>query len=234
MKRKGFTLIELLVVIAIIAILAAILFPVFAKAREKARQTTCASNLRSLGLASIQYSQDYDEIYPGCVNGTDTGATGGWMYYTSSTAFDPSKGAIWPYVKSYKMYVCPDDPGGQTNGAYNGLTGQSGDSYAINQGIFANAYTANGFSPGPKVNQISSASETLLFVEEADMAGGSAIASTNDAFWLPGTTYPWTDTLSTRHSNGSMMCFCDAHVHWYLPNQVLPSTATSGSPRFTL
>jgi len=65
-RKKGFTLIELLVVIAIIAILAAILFPVFAQAREKARQTSCASNLSQIGLATEQYLQDYDEMYPGC------------------------------------------------------------------------------------------------------------------------------------------------------------------------
>src|SRR3954462_5319454 len=63
-KRQGFTLIELLVVIAIIAILAAILFPVFSKAREKARQTTCASNLKEIGLALQQYVQDYDSVFP--------------------------------------------------------------------------------------------------------------------------------------------------------------------------
>jgi prepilin-type N-terminal cleavage/methylation domain-containing protein len=66
MKKRAFTLIELLVVIAIIAVLSAILFPVFAKAREKARQTTCASNMRQLGLAWIQYMQDYDEICIPC------------------------------------------------------------------------------------------------------------------------------------------------------------------------
>ncbi len=65
MKRTAFTLIELLVVIAIIAILAAILFPVFQKVREKARQTSCASNEKQLGLAFLQYNQDYDETFPG-------------------------------------------------------------------------------------------------------------------------------------------------------------------------
>ena len=64
MSRRGFTLIELLVVIAIIAILAAILFPVFAKAREKARQTSCLSNLKQLGLSFLMYAQDYDELLP--------------------------------------------------------------------------------------------------------------------------------------------------------------------------
>jgi len=86
-RKSGFTLIELLVVIAIIAILAAILFPVFAKAREKARQTTCTSNEKQLGLAFAQYNQDYDENYP--VGITTNGHPGSaWA------------GRIYPYVKS--------------------------------------------------------------------------------------------------------------------------------------
>ena len=94
-KAKAFTLIELLVVIAIIAILAAILFPVFAKAREKARQISCASNLKQLGLGFIQYSQDYDERYPSRnIGGADT--TLNWA------------NAIYPYVKSVGVYQCPD------------------------------------------------------------------------------------------------------------------------------
>lgn len=96
-KSDGFTLIELLVVIAIIAILAAILFPVFAKAREKARQISCASNMRQLGLAFMQYSQDYDEWYPGRYIG-GPGTSINWEY------------AIYPYVKSVGAYECPDAP----------------------------------------------------------------------------------------------------------------------------
>src|SRR5215469_346721 len=99
-SRSAFTLIELLVVIAIIAILAAILFPVFAQAREKARQTTCASNERQLGLGFLQYIQDYDEYPP---NGVQNGGAGvhageGWA------------GQVYSYVKSTGVFACPDDP----------------------------------------------------------------------------------------------------------------------------
>jgi prepilin-type N-terminal cleavage/methylation domain-containing protein len=90
--RRGFTLIELLVVIAMIAILAAILFPVFAQAREKARQISCLSNLNQLGLAMMQYTQDYDEHFPGS------------YYYGQGWAEE-----IYPYVKSVNVYQCPDD-----------------------------------------------------------------------------------------------------------------------------
>ena len=115
--RHGFTLIELLVVIAIIAILAAILFPVFAKAREKARQASCQSNEKQIGLGLIQYIQDNDETFPGGAipgavayppgGGGGTGAGAGWA------------GEISPYVKSPQLFKCPDDntPGG-TNAGY--------------------------------------------------------------------------------------------------------------------
>jgi len=93
--RRGFTLIELLVVIAIIAILAAILFPVFAKAREKARQTACLSNMKQMGLGYMQYNQDYDETY--VFSERWGGAGQGWG------------GRIYPYVKSTGVYSCPDD-----------------------------------------------------------------------------------------------------------------------------
>ncbi|MGC8785277.1 MAG: DUF1559 domain-containing protein [Armatimonadota bacterium] len=101
-KRWAFTLIELLVVIAIIAILAAILFPVFARAREKARQTSCLSNMKQMGTASMMYVQDYDERFP-------------LSYYLSvNSQAQPCAftflAAVEPYVKNRQIYQCPSEP----------------------------------------------------------------------------------------------------------------------------
>lgn len=95
LRRKGFTLIELLVVIAIIAILAAILFPVFANVREKARQTACMSNLRQIGTATLMYTQDYEESFPRTELGQDEGE-----YFWGDM--------IQPYAKNWNLLACPD------------------------------------------------------------------------------------------------------------------------------
>jgi prepilin-type N-terminal cleavage/methylation domain-containing protein/prepilin-type processing-associated H-X9-DG protein len=102
-QRRGFTLIELLVVIAIIAVLAAILFPVFARAREMARRTTCASNLHQLGLAVAQYLQDYDERFPSGQNWHGTTPAVDKFYYLGNRV------QLMPYVKSEAVWHCPDD-----------------------------------------------------------------------------------------------------------------------------
>jgi prepilin-type N-terminal cleavage/methylation domain-containing protein len=101
--RRGFTLIELLVVIAIIAILAAILFPVFAQAREKARQTQCMNNLKQMATASLTYIQDYDERFPMAVYAPVLNPNGQRCAFT---LFD----AIFPYIKNIDITRCPSEP----------------------------------------------------------------------------------------------------------------------------
>lgn len=103
--RKGFTLIELLVVIAIIAILAAILFPVFAKAREKARQTACLSNVKQICLGVAMYVQDFDEKFPSGLFNWGNGTCSGTMT-TSGTEY-PWRAAIYPYIKNDQIFHCP-------------------------------------------------------------------------------------------------------------------------------
>ena len=107
--KNAFTLIELLVVIAIIAILAAILFPVFGQARDKARSASCLSNEKQIGLGLMMYTQDYDETYPTAYqykNNTATtngGSAGGYIHYSAM---------VQPYIKSDKVWVCPSDKNG--------------------------------------------------------------------------------------------------------------------------
>ncbi len=108
-NRSAFTLIELLVVIAIIAILAAILFPVFAQAREKARQASCASNLRQLGLATLMYVQDYDGTYPLYQYDDCQGFTcyQYWFGLRTASGWDKSRGLLYPYMKNHQIQKCP-------------------------------------------------------------------------------------------------------------------------------
>ncbi|HEY3330645.1 MAG TPA: DUF1559 domain-containing protein [Capsulimonadaceae bacterium] len=205
--RAAFTLIELLVVIAIISILAAILFPVFATAREKARQTTCLSNLKQLGLGFVQYTQDYDECLPNVTDGgtgSGEGVFGGWNYYSlfgSGSAiaiFDPSIGSLYPYIKATKVYICPDDIAGDI----------SGDSYAINSCV-AHTGRTNGIRRGRSMGEFNgySPSEIALLAEErVVMPSGE---STNDAYFLVNA-----DSVSYRHSNGSMIAYLDGHAKW--------------------
>jgi len=177
-SKHGFTLIELLVVIAIIAILAAILFPVFAKVREKARQTSCASNMKQMGMAVLQYNQDYDEAFPFGVddlNGHhwDPGRVNHWQ------------GEIVSYVKSAGVFACPDDPGAgivtpqgwgiTCSYAANATFGFTPDfpGYSL-QGLFpltSQAYANNGLPNTtlgytPTVATVNRPSETIMIAEQ--------------------------------------------------------------------
>ncbi|BDI33299.1 hypothetical protein CCAX7_53500 [Capsulimonas corticalis] len=236
-KRNGFTLIELLVVIAIIAILAAILFPVFAKAREKARQISCASNMKQLALGLLQYNQDNDESMPT----TNTTWGGGWA------------GEIYPYVKSKGVYGCPDDstdPGANfTKGSY-GLNVNVLSPYVDNaQGGYQGNYFTRAGSTALAA-QTSPASTVLLFEmhgqfgldvtnprEQASTigdgakgyggCGGTGIDNNTcsnqlvyatgkiDGYDIPN----WSGTLGV-HTDGANYAALDGHVKWLRPSAV--------------
>jgi len=189
MTRRGFTLIELLVVIAIIAILAAILFPVFSRAREKARQTTCLSNLKQLSLAFEMYSQDYDECFPGSPDGAAGGSVyGGWSWYDAfpvptAGTFDVTRGGLFPYVKNKALYICPDDRSG------------GGCSYAI-----------NGYLAWASLAAVASPADTVLLVEENAQGSNTS----NDAFFNP----TFFDQAAYRHNGGTVVGFADGHAKW--------------------
>ena len=226
MKReKGFTLIELLVVIAIIAILAAILFPVFAKAREKARQASCASNEKQLGLAFLQYTQDNDEEFP---SGTQAGNNGvGWA------------AEIYPYVKSTGVYKCPDDTGST------GMNGSGAVTYPISYGYNTSAAgkTQAAYGSVSLSVLLFEAVGTAADVTKLGLLGNTTIgdylsptADGNPAGWSPaaaispngrfatgvmsgaqsliGTTNADYDAATGRHTDGSNFLLADGHVKW--------------------
>ncbi len=210
MKTQGFTLIELLVVIAIIAILAAILFPVFAKAREKARQTSCLSNMRQIGLAVYQYTEDNDELLP---NRKNEGGHLNWKTY------------INPYVKSTQVWVCPSDP-------YKGL---DDDGSGFPAGYAANTDSGNGnplvqpfidcdgwagFACPNSANlaQLTQPSSTLGVVEFEGLYSDYRV--TTAPYW--GITWAGPGSLMfAGHVGHANFLFLDSHVKALRPLQTL-------------
>jgi prepilin-type N-terminal cleavage/methylation domain-containing protein/prepilin-type processing-associated H-X9-DG protein len=220
MRKHGFTLIELLVVIAIIAILAAILFPVFAQAREKARAISCLSNAKQIGLASAMYTQDYDEII-----------VPSWMVYSD----DPLDEPLWPrtlqpYVKNTQIFSCPSDP------ARTPYTPQPPgwtdlDAYGL-FGIFG-AYGRNGClsNHNATLAAVAEPANSILF-SESDWTSGTAAVDFGYylSFWemtTPDSLCPYgdseanqtyginTSTPAHRHNNGANVAFFDGHSKWF-------------------
>ncbi|BDI28443.1 hypothetical protein CCAX7_004940 [Capsulimonas corticalis] len=211
--RKGFTLIELLVVIAIIAILAAILFPVFAKAREKARQASCASNLKQLGLGVMQYVQDNDEIYP-------VGRS--FASNDRSVPFANWGQQIYPYVKSTGVYKCPDDSASPSvmgeQGAAAGTPVIPG-SYRYNFELGA-TYGSGGTDWGG-AHSIASINEpvTRILVSDANPGGEAGMV------WGDWGANQFLDTGRANHTGQLNLLFMDGHVKSVRPIQ----TVSNGS-----
>jgi prepilin-type N-terminal cleavage/methylation domain-containing protein/prepilin-type processing-associated H-X9-DG protein len=208
--RKGFTLIELLVVIAIIAILAAILFPVFAKAREKARQASCLSNMRQMGTAFAMYAQDYDEV---CV---DDSAIPGYPVLTGGMCSWRFK--LQPYIKNWQVYSCPN--GNRTDPS--STAWQYRDNYGINGNILG-ATLASMTAPA---NCIAMGDSSHWY---GNQGTGAAFAYPSVA--LPGGPGCGSCTVTsqvdkgTRHNGGSNLAFCDGHAKWMAASAILGGCA---------
>ena len=216
-SNNAFTLIELLIVIAIISILAAILFPVFATAREKARQTSCASNLKQIGLATQQYIQDYDDYYPICYN---AGASAGWAWMPYGPGSVVTE--LYPYIKSINAWWCPDQD----------ITKTWYYVY-LNGNVYYGQYTFNIYYLSKledvAVNlvpvQSSSVTQPSSIIEYGELAAGNmganpiVDASSQITAYSPACT--WCGfKIGFPHSLGSNYGFGDGHVKW-LPQSVI-------------
>jgi prepilin-type N-terminal cleavage/methylation domain-containing protein/prepilin-type processing-associated H-X9-DG protein len=216
-RSRAFTLIELLVVIAIIAILAAILFPVFAQAREKARTASCQSNLKQFSLSVLMYAQDYDETLP---------------IWVAVDGTRPLKYARWdalilPYVKNVQIFRCPTVKrwaGAGTTYTYNRQLGEYVDpakSRLIGSAALPPCFT--GIPYGRPVASVAQPSQVVLLTD-GDPERDTRIFG--DATAMPGIrivsrNYHPDNIFDQRHGDGDNIAFVDGHVKWYKTRTLL-------------
>jgi len=219
-RSQGFTLIELLVVIAIIAILAAILFPVFARARENARRSSCSSNLRQIGLAFKQYTNDYDERYPMISFNDDNGDTIGWGKTTS------------PYIKNEQIFQCPSESNKFGTGGETWPANTFPENYNFSDYYYNSNFTQQVDSNGDLILPLGGIKDSILTEPtKTVMLGDGFNGGTTYAYEKPeerlGQTYVnlvIADNTGAvpmvRHLDGANYVFADGHVKW-LKNSVI-------------
>jgi len=208
--HKGFTLIELLVVIAIIAILAAILFPVFAQAREAARKSSCASNLRQLGFALNMYAQDYEGGYPLHYTSPPSYTSGCyWFGCVNSGVLDKNQGLLYPYIKNHQVNLCPSFKAGFR---YNGATGGYGYNWVY---LASNTATGNYGDAAVYEAQITRPTDCIAFADTATYQT-TAPVGLMETFSVapPSSSLGFGDYPSAhfRHAETCNAVFVDGHV----------------------
>ena len=223
-KHSGFTLIELLVVIAVISILAAILFPVFARARENARRTSCQSNMKQIGLGLMQYTQDYDEMLP--TNGTSSATAGKEIADYANTNTVNWIAATQPYFKSWQVFFCPSATPLNFTGAnavYNPiLTPKPSNTGYLTNVVLLQRKLAALQSPSKLIwlHEFATTSNRAFArpFNNSDQNRIPVLATDTVADWLePGNTY------SLVHFSGGNLLFADGHVKWRKQSSICAS-----------
>jgi prepilin-type N-terminal cleavage/methylation domain-containing protein/prepilin-type processing-associated H-X9-DG protein len=241
--NQGFTLIELLVVIAIIAILAAILFPVFARARENARRASCQSNLKQLGLGFAQYVQDYDERYPMYKDGR--GSNDQWSGWACASTNAGDLAPIFPYTKSIQILQCPSESTKPPGAASQCNDGGYSD-YFYNSHVGSTPTTANtsiAGTPGRNIAEFDATAVTLIagdgqssdardFSHGGIDAAASVSGPANPGYdnWRLSSVAGRTETI--RHLEGANYLFADGHVKWYKQEKITVDATGAGNPTF--